>query len=127
MQDEDWNCQVAAIASILELPLKALPEIHPAGHNAESFDEAWNEWLAPLGVYTLPINFAEGRKPKGYTVGVVPSQRFEDTFHAIVCLDGVPVHDPLEGRRPYDVEDVESHLLFIVMDPGKIMEEEETT
>lgn len=121
-QDQNWNCQVAAIASILELPLEAMPAIHPAGHDGESFDEAWNEWLEPLGVYVLPINFAGGAKPKGYTVGVVPSQRFEDTLHAIVCLHGDPIHDPWENGRPYDAQEVESHLLFIVMDPERIVD-----
>jgi hypothetical protein len=121
-QDKSWNCQAAAIASIMEVPLEELPEIHPEEHTPESFDDEWNEWMERRGFFLASINFNSGMKPKGYTVGVVQSQN-QEGLHAIVCFDGKPVYDPQElNERFYTEEEVETHLLFVCMNPANMRE-----
>jgi hypothetical protein len=122
-QDKAWDCQAAAIASIMEVPLETLPEIHPDEHTSEGFDDAWNEWMEDHGFFLASINFNSGMKPKGYTVGVVQSQKLEDRLHAIVCIDGKPVFDPQPyNERFYTEEEIETHLLFVCIDPSSMRE-----
>lgn len=126
-QDQNWNCQAAAIASILEVPVESLPAIYPGDHTGESFDQAWDGWLASFGIFLASVNFREGMRPKGYTVGVVQSQKFEGSLHAIVCLDGKPVYDPQEeNERPYAADEVETHLLFVATNPAEMVVRVET-
>ncbi len=65
------NCYAACIASILEVPLDALP--------ARATLAAWDEPPAGYGIASMRVR--------------------DNSIHAVVCLDGKIVHDP--AGRPF--------------------------
>lgn len=85
------NCFAACIASILEVPLKEVPEC-----NGGRFSQALMDWLRErgLGLVSTPTR---GAFIYGYCILVARSQR-TDGFHCVVLEDGDVVHDPHPGR-----------------------------
>ncbi len=87
---EDGTCFRACVASIMEVPEKAVPDFGAFGN-----DECWwtdiQAWLAKAGLQyrRVPI---DGAKPVGYSTieGVSP----RGGLHACVAYDGKLVHDP---------------------------------
>lgn len=92
------NCLQAAIASILEKPIEAVPNF------SKISDEEWNHvylaWLEKQGyavIYCYEHGFRkEFSNAYGYHLINVHSPR-GDFLHALVGLNGVPVHDPYPG------------------------------
>jgi len=97
--DGDGNCLMACVASILEVGLEDLPDL----------DEAGDEWHRALrdGVKAHRwectwIHNTRSRTdrvaPYRYAIAGGPSPRSDGKLdhpgHAVVCLDGVVVHDP---------------------------------
>ncbi len=97
-QDRRDNCFQACLASILELPLDAVPDVMPP------FDDAWLvrliEWLEPRGWTALLITSWE--EPHEWDDGIwmiagglsPRSEGDEVTMHAVVWKDGKCIHDP---------------------------------
>ena len=89
------NCFTACVASILELPLNAVPHFVLYG------DEWWDvflTWLAELGLSATFYTSGDDYVPPGWTIAGGPSKRFAGKMHACVALDGVVVHDPHPSR-----------------------------
>lgn len=96
--DGQGNCFNACIASILELPLSEVAQIHPKD---QRYWGAWDEWLeskglelhihsataAPLG-YSIAFGFGDRAYPEGH------EKAGETIGHAVVCFNGTMVHDP---------------------------------
>lgn len=82
----DGDCYEACLASILGLPLAAVP---PLGR--EGWAARLRKWLATLG---LRPEFLTGAAPApaGYAVASCP--HFTGANHAVVTLGGETVHDP---------------------------------
>jgi hypothetical protein len=110
MQTRDgWphgNCWMAALASILEVPLESLPDLYEEG-TRRGDPEAW-WWGIALevaeqhGVLLEHVSPGDGRYPglgfpPGYAIACIPSPGV--TGHAVVALDGAIVHDP-HPRQP---------------------------
>ena len=87
----DGNCFAASVASILELPLGAVP--HTFGVN-----DAFLRWLAVHGL-SATLYDAAGYVPRGYSIAAGPSLRFAGRMHAVVAFDGKVVHDPHYSRE----------------------------
>lgn len=101
---EEGNCFQACLASILELPLDAVPDVmQPA-------DDAWllrlNQWLRPQG-WTAILIADWGKDAEGWTEGLLMiagglSPRSHGdivTMHSVVWLNDQCVHDPIRGCR----------------------------
>lgn len=117
-QDNDRSCHPCCAASILELPIEAVPDIHPE-QDGDDWHAAWDEWLRDLGIAAYDVSFTSGKSPVGYTIATVPSRRFENTLHSIACLDGEPVHDPVvDNEPPYAPDEIDSHYLLVPIDPS---------
>jgi hypothetical protein len=101
---EDGDCTRACLATILELPIDAVP-------NFIRYKEKWFKifwpFLNSLGYEYYGVGFPLGEEyPKGhilvdepnidgYVIASVPSKSFEETGHSVVMnLDGEVVHDP---------------------------------
>lgn len=99
ISDHVWgNCLEACIASILEIPLDAVPNI--AGGNSPDWFQDAARVLAPLGYSVAYMPNDPPVKPPGYHIGVCDMHKVqgETIAHAVVAKDGVPVHCPHESR-----------------------------
>lgn len=122
-QEHGWDCHLAAIASVLELPLEDMPQINPGELTSEEWHDAWNDWLSRFGLAQHDVTPGDGSiGPKGYCLGVAPSQKFPGVFHSIVCLNGVPHFDPQRENRPYSVEEVECYCLLVPLNPAVMVQ-----
>ena len=121
-QKRDWDCHMACVASILEVPLERMPQIDP-DKDALDWHEEWQEWFAKQGLVSYDIEFKDSwKKVKGYTIGCVDSQKQIGRHHSIVCLNGRPVFDPMESNeRTYEPEDVEVHTLIVPINPAVLI------
>lgn len=87
------NCLSAALASILELPLRAVPFFH--GHLRQQVREM-NAWLAPYGLRAVHRTLHPGaRRPQEFYILLGRSPR---SNHAVVAHGRHVVHDPNPSR-----------------------------
>ena len=88
------NCLAAAVASVLGLPINAIPSFEnmDGGHY-------WQEFVAfPATFGKRLVYHPSTHPPEGLAIGTVDSPRFPDTKHAVVCFNGEVVHDPHPTR-----------------------------
>lgn len=87
------NCVSAALASILELPVSAVP-LFPQG---AARDPAIDDWLSQYGYAWMRTSLAPGwedRVPDVYHTMSGPSPRGQGLGHMVVGRGGEMVHDP---------------------------------
>jgi len=106
------NCLTACIASLLELPIEAVPDFieHDAGHG--EYLEVFNGFLSQFGLQALTL-FLEHLdvqwKPSGYHL--IYGYTAEGTKHAVVGFQGTVVHNPsLAGAS---LANIESYTVFV--------------
>lgn len=90
------DCFVACVASILELPLSAVPSIHT--------EPAWDahcRWLNSANLALVQITHHPG-DIAGYAIRSIRSYTFEERSHAVVTHNGMVVWDPSPNRKDYD-------------------------
>jgi hypothetical protein len=117
------NCFAACVASILEMPIDAVPDF-------TTFDDwtvRWNKWLRPMNLAMMHVTVpTEGFKEwsqqcmPGYTIPAVASPR-GNWLHAVVAFDGEIVWDPHPAREMGTGPIVEV-TYFYVIDPTQIMQ-----
>lgn len=103
----------ACVASILELPLSAVPFIDPDAESVDSFMSKWREFARSHGYDLVFMTAGEKDLPRGFSVGVGEAANEED--HAVVCLNGEIVHDPFVGAKP--LQSIKAHGYFVAMYP----------
>jgi hypothetical protein len=113
--EKDGNCLEAAIASVLEIPLSAIPFFG----NDDNRDW-WNhqsDFLAKYGLVAFdvdPSGFGKEDKQRlGYHLINGKSPRI-GALHSIVGYRGKPVHDPLPGGE-CKLRNVETYTLFVAL------------
>lgn len=114
----DGNCTEACVASVLELPLNAVPTI-------KARDDTWidelNQFLLTHGLYAICLkvdgvfcpsgwHFIGGKSPRG------------DFGHYVVGYNGKMIHDPHPSGKGLRSE--EDYLVFIAVNPAKSMMKE---
>lgn len=106
--DGQGNCFNACIASILELPLREVAQIHPKFDG--DYWGAWEMWFAERGLFLNHRGLRDG-PPKGYAIASGRSSRLypeghkhagERIHHATVAFNGEVVHDPFPMRGEFD-------------------------
>lgn len=97
------NCFNACVASILELPLRDVAQIHPKD---KRYWGPWREWFAARGLALVERSAAN--PPKGWSIACGPGFRTypEDhekaglpISHACVAFNGEVLHDPFPGGK----------------------------
>ncbi len=123
---ENGNCFAACVASILELPIKKVPNL---GIGTENYDWAewmlaWNQWLADRNFGLSVVHYYEwegvsNTKPHGYSILSAKSPRLkeQDLNHAVVCLNGEIVFDP-HPQREMGVGSWEYFYVFNALNPA---------
>jgi len=106
----DGNCWAACMASILEMPIDAMPPVV----NGAGWWEAWQVWLHErnLTIYAMPVQ--DNPAPLGYTILSGKSPR-GDWLHSVVAFNGVVVHDPHPDRSGIVSQD--EWTVFAILDP----------
>lgn len=125
------NCFAACVASILEIDIEATPEyldekgmpLYPG------WLAVWNEFLRPLGLGLVWTRRCETAgclacaPPPGYAVmaAKAPTDEDPDNTHAVVCLDGTVVHDPLDNVRAHEGGyEPDHYYVFTALDPSAV-------
>lgn len=104
MQTRDgWphgNCLMAALASILEVPLDSLPDLYDEGSRRGDPEVWWwGVFLETCRAHGVECFYTPARGPgvpagypPGYAIASIPSPGVPG--HAVVALNGKIVHDP---------------------------------
>jgi len=120
----EGNCFSACLASLLEIPCDDVPNFFQQGVD---YHTAVNHWLRAHGFNLLQLHgdamdcFLFPWMVGCYAIASVPSQRFENTNHAVVIKwtknEGYQweiVHDPKQGNEPY-ANDIEFKAIYILI------------
>ncbi len=100
--DERGDCWSACLASILEVPIEAVPIPHSDDPGYHWWDET-RRALEPHGYEVVMASWTV--YPAGYWIAAVPSKnlgRHDDgtaVMHVIVMRGGEVAHDPCLGKR----------------------------
>ena len=87
------DCFRACIASVLEVPIAAVPHVALLGSR---WHRAMEGFLAGL---SREIEWAPGVPPDGvWAIATVKSPRGQDVKHSVIWRDGKIVHDPHPSR-----------------------------
>lgn len=112
------NCYAACLASILELPLDAVPAA------LGTTDDWWpklQEWLHPFGLGSISLQVADGDDlgwlPRGAFHVLTGKSPRGDWDHAVVACSGRVVHDPHPSRAGLHGT-ARTIELFVALDPG---------
>lgn len=116
------NCFSACMASILEMPLEAVPCFEE-----EDWIIRWNEWLRPRNLAIMICDLPEDAEKlhryrktcmPGYTIPGADSPR-GPWKHAFVAFDGELVWDP-HPQRKMGLGTWRDVAYFYVIDPAKL-------
>lgn len=93
------NCMAACLASILELPIEAVPNFCDAGPDDTDYWNACRAWLRQFGLGIITLTFTSPAqwmqlRLSGYHIVSGPSPRLEGMHHATVWHKGKLAHDP---------------------------------
>lgn len=119
----DGNCFAACVASILELPIDAVPNFRSSGNG---WWHEWQEWLAPKNLALLGWDSDDLGDEKvradtlrGYSICTV---RYElpsgGLNHSVVALNGVIVWNPHPLRDTREHDSIHDWMVFRVLDPA---------
>jgi hypothetical protein len=94
------DCMRSCVASILDLPREAVPHFYEGGCEPHIFDQRVGEFLAQHGLIEVTLLPAYARQQMRHTpcYHLIYGGTVRGTYHAVVGLNGVVVHDPHPSR-----------------------------
>ena len=102
--DNEGNCLGACIASILELPLEAIPDFNEMGMGKERVKNEhapWfkemRRWLGDRGV--IVAAFTDAGAAESCYINLSGQLPGKSWGHATVCREGTLIHDPFPRER----------------------------
>jgi len=110
---KEGNCFQAALASIMELPLKDVP--HFMLYDDDNWWEKYENWAKQFGLQPIGIDPGGEWKPRGWHLILGGSPR-GDFDHCIVGFAGKPVHDPYPNGK-CELNDIKSYEFFVQLEP----------
>lgn len=117
----DGNCVQACVASILELPIDAVPNF--VGEKSDEWYFEALKWLRPANLQLQSwLNPEWPQWMAGGWYGIAGVKSFHgDWTHVVVARDGVIVHDPNPKNtdRPQGDYTVLDWTIFAVTDPAQ--------
>jgi len=116
--EPNGNCFAACVASILEIPLKGLPNFNGSEYGpditAETQVNALRLFLAKFKLSAIRLVFGDNDVGNiGFTIAGGPAAR--GLNHCCIYKDGKLAHDPHPDRT--GLTEVEDHILFYTPNP----------
>ena len=123
-QATHYDCWNAAVASILEMPLEAMPDARfVLEEDRAVWDSVWNDFFTGLNLTVLCLDYramvASEVVPRLVGYGIANVNGWRGPAHAIVILDGEQIHDPCPGDEEYPRDRWNTVMFFQVLDPSK--------
>lgn len=116
------NCLPACLASILEIPLEAVPHFCRL-YDDDHWAQHMSDWLRKhFGLAATICTFDDDIDVHEHLRGIWhlmagPSPRDPDCKHSVVAYQGEIAHDPCpDGEK---LETIEDYTFFIACDPAK--------
>ena len=103
-ESQRGNCFAAAIASVLDMPLHAIPKFEECKKEGE-WQKVLFDWLYLIG-WDVEIDYKKA--PKGFSIAGGTSIR--GIKHAVVVKDGEFIHDPHPSND--FIETVDEYWVF---------------
>lgn len=126
-QKLDYDCLVACLASIFEIPYENIPRFtYKNGNPIRRWSMIYDNWLYSLGWARLERVLQKGDKKNsqnspwhfpGYWIATVKSPRY-DGSHAVVMLGGQIAYDP-NPKRHMGHLGFEGAEYFLPLDPAR--------
>lgn len=107
------NCGEACIASILEIELSDIPQLHDPENEQDGaiYCKNLRKFLSRLGLSYIDLSMSEGHDPKDFfescwVIASGPSPRGTKEWHrhAVVWQNGKIVHDPHPDGGELDID-----------------------
>ena len=119
----EWNCFAACVASILELPIEAVPDYT---EQAGGWFYRWQVWLVERGLRFRIIPANQGgaigyEPPAGWAIMNVKSLTLPGELHSVVSWNGQMKWNP-HPQREKGVGEVVDYYIFEALDPSKLLQ-----
>lgn len=111
------NCFSACVASLLEIPIDAVPYFmgdKPPGEPEDWFGRLL-DWLRPRGYWAIPLPVGNGWKPEGLCILSGKSPR-GDYDHCVIARGLDVVHDPHPSRA--GIQTMVDVVVLVPLEPG---------
>ena len=116
---KEGNCFQACLASIMEVPLEAIPEA--VCHEPDVWLQPFKDWLNERNLCVIEFDTTVCKwHPMGYGIGTVKSPR-GDFYHAVVTYADEIVHDPHPDSDAKSLP-LLFQMVFYLVDPSKLKE-----
>ena len=119
----EGNCFAACVASILELPIEAVPDYT---EQAGGWFYRWQVWLVERGLRFRIIPANQGgaigyEPPAGWAIMNVKSLTLPGELHSVVSWNGQMKWNP-HPQREKGVGEVVDYYIFEALDPSKLLQ-----
>lgn len=113
------NCLQACIASILELPLEAVPHF-ALWYDSPNWHEKLNGWLIQTaGVYEITVQANQMYLETIYGYALLNGLSERGIMHSVVIFNGEMVHDPYPNGK--GIITPESYGVFVSVAPDRLV------
>lgn len=119
------NCHQAALASLLEMPLGAVPDF--CNMPGDDWDIKENLWLMQHGLYSLHVRPGDDSSMEWFTdhvpsIAGVKSLTTAGALHSVIYYKGQVVHDPHPSQvHRYREVEIVSFDVMSVVDPAAFL------
>ena len=120
------NCGEACLASILEIKLTDIPQLHDPDdvQNGHIYCKNLRKFVRQFGLSYIDVAMNEGHEPEDFfrdcwVIASGPSPRGTEEWHrhAVVWRNGKIIHDPHPSQA--GIENIEMYGIFIELAPEK--------
>ena len=88
---DNGDCLRACIATVLQIPIKSLPNFHT--------DRFFLDWMKLLGNFGIELGYGKSCWIEGYWIASVPSKNFKGVKHCIVMKGQLVFFDPSPKKK----------------------------
>ena len=85
------DCLRACIATVLQIPIKSLPNFHT--------NRFFLDWMKLLGNFGIELRYGKSCWIQGYWIASVPSKNFKGVKHSIVMKGQLVFFDPSPKKK----------------------------